>query len=77
MNTRVEAEKLIGAMAEEISLLRVLLTRALDEFADHQSWRCAHPDRYPLDDVDPPDCCCGLHQFTIQARAALSHEKRP
>lgn len=29
---------------------------ALKEYADHQSWRCAHPDRYPWD----PDCPCGL-----------------
>jgi hypothetical protein len=29
---------------------------ALREYAEHQSWRCDHPDRYPWE----PDCPCGL-----------------
>jgi hypothetical protein len=29
---------------------------ALRDYADHQSWRCGYPDRYPWD----PDCPCGL-----------------
>lgn len=32
------------------------LRQALEEYADHQSWRCGHPDRYPWN----PDCPCGL-----------------
>lgn len=35
---------------------RDLLTGLVNEYADHQSWRCAHPDRYPWN----PDCPCGL-----------------
>jgi hypothetical protein len=34
------------------------LREALVEYADHQSWRCGHPDRYSQD----PDCRCGLVQ---------------
>jgi hypothetical protein len=29
---------------------------AVEEYADHQSWRCAHPERFPWE----PDCPCGL-----------------
>jgi hypothetical protein len=32
------------------------LRQALVDYADHQSWRCGHPDRYPWE----PDCPCGL-----------------
>lgn len=32
------------------------LEDALLEYADHQSWRCEYPDRYPWN----PDCPCGL-----------------
>lgn len=32
---------------------------ALRQYADHQSWRCAHPDRYPWGEPYN-DCPCGL-----------------
>lgn len=32
------------------------LRKTLEDYAEHQSWRCGHPDRYPWD----PDCPCGL-----------------
>lgn len=35
------------------------LDRALElfeEYAQHDAWRCEHPDRYPWE----PDCPCGL-----------------
>ena len=32
------------------------LREAVEEYADHNSWRCGHPDRYPWE----PDCPCGL-----------------
>ena len=31
-------------------------TELLD-YLDHHSWRCGHPDRYPLENGD---CVCGL-----------------
>lgn len=60
-STETERQRLAG-----------LLHEAIREYADHQSWRCAHPDRYPLDEVDPPDCPCGLHRFTQRVEAALA-----
>lgn len=38
------------------------------EYADHQSWRCEHPDRYPWD----PDCPCGL----VEVERRVSAEER-
>lgn len=32
------------------------LIALLADYAEHQSWRCDHPDRYPWE----PDCPCGL-----------------
>lgn len=48
--------------------LTMLLREAMDEYADHQSWRCDHPDRYSHD----PDCPCGLVKFTERVEAALA-----
>jgi len=45
------------------------LREALSEYAAHQAWRCAYPDRYPWD----PDCCCGL----IATLKALGIEDQP
>ena len=42
----------VQALKADVKQLRA----ALNEYADHQSWRCAHPDRYPWE----PDCPCGL-----------------
>lgn len=44
--------------------LKELLWEAM-EYAQHDSWRCDHPDRYPPD----PDCPCGLLSFTARAQA--------
>jgi hypothetical protein len=52
---------------------RALLQEALDEYADHQSWRCQHPPHYYLAG-DPPadgDCACGLIAWQRRARQAL------
>ena len=49
---RDEAMRDVQALKAEVRELR----GALNEYADHQSWRCGHPDRYPWE----PDCPCGL-----------------
>jgi len=50
-----------GEIDETLTHLAPL--EALAEFAQHDSWRCAHPDRFPWE----PDCQCGL---TAAQRAA-------
>lgn len=71
----LEGEHMRAEAAEaEVARLR----EALDGYADHQSWRCEHPDRYPQD----PDCVCGLIgtmrglgwsvEYDTEGRAALS-----
>lgn len=54
----VPAAELVEALTKVTKLGEDLLEAhdALSEYADHQSWRCGHPDRYPWD----PDCPCGL-----------------
>jgi hypothetical protein len=46
-----------------------LLGSIVANYADHDSWRCGHPDRYPWDKPsqwheagtpEAPDCPCGL-----------------
>lgn len=32
------------------------LSRVIRDYAQHDSWRCMHPDRWPQDE----DCPCGL-----------------
>jgi hypothetical protein len=54
------------ALEEEVQHLTVVVERlreVVEEYADHQSWRCQWPDRYP----QTPDCPCGL----ITALAAV------
>lgn len=41
------------------------LEEAVREYADHQSWRCAHPPHFYLAETPPDllageDCACGL-----------------
>lgn len=33
-----------------------LLPELIEDYAQHQAWKCGEPDRYPWD----PDCHCGL-----------------
>lgn len=51
-------------MAEEGRLAYALGEFA--EYADHQSWRCGHPDRYPwwTETGEEDDCPCGLLDVT-------------
>lgn len=45
-----------------------VLREGVDEYLEHQSWRCGHPDRWPWD----PDCQCGLVEFEKRARKLLN-----
>lgn len=45
---------------------RELLQESL-EYADHASWRCGHPDRWPWE----PDCPCGLTAWARRTRELL------
>lgn len=51
------------------------LTKLIEEFADHQSWRCAHADAgyYFVDGPpDDGDCACGL--LSALKRAGIDPE---
>jgi hypothetical protein len=50
-----------------------LLIEALDDYAEHQAWRCGHPRRYRLG----VDCACGLHDWRRRAIAALGLDPCP
>ena len=47
--------------------LVIALEEALDDYSDHQAWRCGHPNRYKLD----KDCACGLHEWRRGAMKVL------
>lgn len=54
--------------------VEALLREAFEDYLhEHDSWRCAHPDRYPHE----PDCPCGLVGFRERIAAALSERSKP
>jgi len=60
-----EDERFVAALTEP-DIERRLLWEAM-EYAQHDSWRCEHPDRYPPD----PDCPCGLLSLQARVLAAI------
>ena len=44
------------ALLEECRTVLNGMAALIRDYANHDSWRCAYPDRYPWD----PDCPCGL-----------------
>ncbi len=60
-----EMDRFVEAL-DEANYERRLLWEAM-EYAQHDSWRCEHPDRYPPD----PDCPCGLLSLRARVKQAV------
>jgi hypothetical protein len=60
--------------------LRTLLREGLDDYAQHDSWRCGYPPHYYLADNGAEnlkgDCPCGLLSYTERVNAMLVGEDR-
>lgn len=58
--------------------LRALLREGLDDYAQHDSWRCAYPPHYYLANDGAKhlegDCPCGLLSYTERVNKVLGPE---